>query len=144
MGKRRYAAAGGVVVHDGHMLLLERSERGEVRLPKGHIELGEAAAETAVRETAEETGFDDLDIVADLGTQVVEYDYKGDHYIRQETYYLLSLRSEREVPRSPKDEAQFIRIWVPLADAPEQLTYAAEQEVARRAVQAYERLRAGG
>ena len=140
MAKRRYAAAGGVVVHDGCMLLLERPERGEVRLPKGHIEPGEAAAETAVRETAEESGFDDLDIVADLGTQVVEYDYKGDHYIRQETYFLLRLCSDHEAPRSPKDEAQFIRIWVPLATAPEHLTYAAEQEVARRAIAVVERL----
>jgi 8-oxo-dGTP pyrophosphatase MutT (NUDIX family) len=143
MAKQRYAAAGGVVIQDGRMLLLERPERGEVRLPKGHIDPGEAAAETAVRETAEESGYDDLAIVADLGTQVVEFDYKGNHYIRQETYYLLRLRSDRTMVRSRKDEAQFFPLWVPLNEAPEQLTFAAEQEVARRAVRAYESLVGG-
>jgi 8-oxo-dGTP pyrophosphatase MutT (NUDIX family) len=140
MAKQRYAAAGGVVIREGRMLLLDRPDRGEVRLPKGHIDSGEAAAETAVRETAEESGYDDLAIVADLGTQVVEFDYKGDHYIRQETYYLLRLRSDRTAIRSRKDETQFFPVWVPLAEAPEQLTYAAEQEFARRAIRAYEGL----
>ena len=45
MPKKRYLAAGGVVIHDGRMLVLDRPSRGEVRLPKGHIEGGEDAAE---------------------------------------------------------------------------------------------------
>ena len=41
MAERRYAAAGGVVVDGDRMLVLERPERNEVRLPKGHVEPGE-------------------------------------------------------------------------------------------------------
>lgn len=38
-------------------IVLRRSKTGEIVLPKGHIELGETAAEAAIREVQEETGF---------------------------------------------------------------------------------------
>ena len=46
-----YVAAGGVIIHDGQMLLLDRPHRGEIRLPKGHVDPGESHDETALRET---------------------------------------------------------------------------------------------
>ena len=42
MAEKRYNAAGGVVIHEGRMLLLDRSTRNEMRLPKGHVEAGES------------------------------------------------------------------------------------------------------
>lgn len=137
MGEKRYAAAGGVVIDDGHMLVLDRPNRGEVRLPKGHIEDGEDAAETALRETTEESGYADVEIVADLGNQVVEFDFEGDHVVRTEHYFLLRLLSEAQVRRSKQDTAQFRPLWLPLDDVATHLTYQAEQEVARRAIAAY-------
>ena len=62
-----YVAAGGVIIRDGQMLLLDRPRRGEIRLPKGHVDPGETHDETALRESAEETGYADLEIVEDLG-----------------------------------------------------------------------------
>jgi len=62
-----YVAAGGVVIHEGQVLLLDRPGRGEVRLPKGHVEPGEEPAEAALREVREEAGYADLAILADLG-----------------------------------------------------------------------------
>ena len=56
----RYLAAGGVVVHDNQVLVLRRPHRAEVRLPKGHVEPGEDAAEAAIRETQEESGYQDV------------------------------------------------------------------------------------
>jgi 8-oxo-dGTP pyrophosphatase MutT (NUDIX family) len=136
----RYSAAGGVVVDDGRMLLLDRPLRGEVRLPKGHIEPDESPAVTALRETAEETGYPDLSIVAELGEQVVEFDFKGKHIVRQETYFLMRLVSHRLAPRPTADAEQFRVRWVSLAEAVAQLTYPAEQAMARRAISALERL----
>ncbi len=53
----RPAAACAVVLDDaGRVLLQRRRDNGEWALPGGAIELGETAAEAAVRETAEETG----------------------------------------------------------------------------------------
>jgi 8-oxo-dGTP pyrophosphatase MutT (NUDIX family) len=133
-----YVAAGGVIINDGQMLLLDRPTRGETRLPKGHVDPGESHDETALRETIEETGYDDVEIVADLGERLIEFDNKGRHYRRAEHYYLMRLLSDRQVPRTPKDEEQFRPYWVAMTDAVEQLTYLAEQEVAQRAITAYQ------
>ena len=132
-----YIAAGGIIIHHAHMLLLDRPARGEVRLPKGHVDPGEAVHDTALRETAEETGYPHLDIVADLGSQVVEFDYQQRHYRRTEHYYLLRLRSEEVAPRPPADEQQFRPMWVPMHEAVARLTFPTEQDVARRAITAY-------
>lgn len=137
MKSRSYSAAGGVVIDHGRMLLLDRPSRGEIRLPKGHIEPGEAPVETALREVGEEAGLRDLAVVADLGRQTVEFDYDGAHIRRTEFYYLMRIHSEAGYPRSPKDAADFQPMWVPVAEAVDLLTYAAEQEVARRAIAAY-------
>ena len=66
----RYTAAGGVVVCDGRVLVLRRSSRGEVRLPKGHVEPGEVPQETALRETGEESGYAGLRAEGDRGEQL--------------------------------------------------------------------------
>jgi 8-oxo-dGTP pyrophosphatase MutT (NUDIX family) len=132
-----YVAAGGVVIHDGQMLLIDRPSRGEVRLPKGHVDPGESHRETAIRETIEETGFSDLAIVADLGQQIVEFDYQARHYRRTEHYYLLRKLGDGQTPRPPQDSVDFHPQWVPMHLAPDLLTYPAEQEVARRAIAAY-------
>jgi 8-oxo-dGTP pyrophosphatase MutT (NUDIX family) len=138
MQTQEYVAAGGVIIHEGQMLLLDRPMRGEVRLPKGHVDPGEHDDETALRETAEEAGYVDLEIVADLGSRVVEFDNEGRHYKRTEHYFLLRKLSDFQVERPPKDEMQFHPIWVPMAEAVKQLTFLAEQEVALRAIYAYE------
>ncbi len=133
-----YIAAGGVIIHDDKMLILDRPSRGEVRLPKGHVDPGESHEETAVRETIEETGYFELEIVADLGQHLVEFDNKDRHYRRTEHYYLLRKLGDGQEPRSPKDEEQFHVLWVPLLEAVELLTYPTEQEVALRAIAAYQ------
>jgi 8-oxo-dGTP pyrophosphatase MutT (NUDIX family) len=130
----RYNSAGGVVIRAGRMLLLDRPSRGEVRLPKGHIEPGEAPELAALREVAEETGYAELEIVADLGQDVVEFDYAGEHVVRDERYFLMRLAGDGRRPRSAKDAAQFAVLWAPLDEAADRLTYAAEQAVARRAI----------
>lgn len=130
----RYTAAGGVVIDKGKMLLLDRPSRQEIRLPKGHIEEGETPAVAALRETAEESGYADLAVVAALPTQVVEFDHAGKHIIRTEHYFLMRKISDQQRKRTPEDEAQFRVVWVALADAENLLTYAAEKAIARQAI----------
>ena len=132
----RYSAAGGVVIHAGQMLLLDRPGRQEVRLPKGHIEPGETPEVTALREVAEESGYNDLKIVTSLGSQVVEFDHQGRHVIRTEYYFLMNLVSDQQAARDEHDTAQFHVRWTPLAQAVEELTFAPEQAIARQAIEA--------
>ena len=132
-----YESAGGVVVSaSGEVMVLVRASRSgphgrpEVRLPKGHIEPGEAPREAALREVHEESGLVDVKILTDLGRQQVEFRWRGTHYSRNESYYLMTIppSSEHEEP-----EAQFERRWLGWADALAHLTFEAEKEWVRRA-----------
>ena len=133
----RYSSAGGIVIDRGLMLLLDRPDRQEIRLPKGHIEPEEEPAAAALRETREESGYAELAVICDLGSLVVEFDHGGHHYVRTERYFLMTLESQRQIERSPTDAAQFQVLWIPLDQAPGRLTFAAEQDAARRAIAAY-------
>jgi 8-oxo-dGTP pyrophosphatase MutT (NUDIX family) len=128
----RYTAAGGIVADGDRVLVLLRPSRDEVRLPKGHIEADETPQEAALREVAEESGYTDLEIVADLGMQTIEFDYLGDHVIRDELYYLMHLVSPRQVTRKAK-EHQFVPDWLGWDEALSKLSYENEQEWVRRA-----------
>ncbi|MBN1642250.1 MAG: NUDIX domain-containing protein [Anaerolineae bacterium] len=133
----RYQAAGGVVVDGERVLVLLRPSRDEVRLPKGHIEAGEAPLQTALREVVEESGYADLELAADLGMQVVEFDFRDAHIVRDERYFALRLVGPRQVARAPK-ELQFEPVWMSWQDAAQALTYAAEREWLERARAALE------
>jgi len=140
----QYHAAGGVIIHDGKMLLLDRPALDEVRLPKGHVEPGEPLREAALREVREETGYADLDILADLGTVTNHFVVpgRGRDVVRDETYFLMRLRSDERFHRDDHDAGQFHVMWVPLSEAPARLTFESEKEFARRAIRVLKESRA--
>ena len=129
-----YQAAGSVVVHEGKVLVLERPGRGEVRLPKGHVEPGEDAGETARRETGEESGYVSLEIVADLGTQRHSFfnAYKNALVTRDNHFYLMQLTDAARQP----GELQFTPAWLTPEEAEAKLTFEEEREFMRRAIRA--------
>ena len=127
-----YVAAGGVVVHEDRVLALCRSDRSEVRLPKGHVEMGEEVEVAALRETREESGYAGLVLKADLGTQVVEFDRDGRHVVRTERYFLMALVEQAFEP-APRGEPQFEPAWLTWDEALAALTFEAEREWVRRA-----------
>lgn len=141
---RQYTSAGGVVVSSSgeRVLVLLRPKRlgpsalPEVRLPKGHIEPGESPSQAAIREVREEAGLDGLTVLASLGQQTVEFDWKGYHYIRDESYFLLGVSPDTQAGET---EAQFERLWLPWDEALAQLTFEAEKEWVRRAQEAWPR-----
>ncbi|MCP4543388.1 MAG: HAD-IA family hydrolase [Chloroflexi bacterium] len=132
VGINRYTAAGGVVVHDGRVLVLRRSGRGEVRLPKGHVDPGKDVQTTALRETHEESGYANLAIQADLGAQMTEFDHAGQHVIRTERYFLMALTGDADSAPSGGEE-QFEPDWLTWDEALAALTFEVEREWVRRA-----------
>ena len=134
-----YQAAGGVVMYQGKVLLLDRPSRDEVRLPKGHIEEGETPSQAALREVSEEAGYAHLEIVASLGTQQVQFGDSQRQITRDEHYFLMRLCDEAQVERD-EQELQFIPLWAAPAEALERLTFEAEREFVRRALR-YSRCR---
>ena len=148
MQLREYTAAGGVVIDGyGRVLLIERwVERNgeivhEVRLPKGHVDPGETDEQAARRETCEESGYCSVEVLADLGTTVTEFDKRlvddeQEHVRRTEHYFLMRLTDEhRSEPNfQSADEARFQPKWAAnLQEAERLLTYASEKAFARRA-----------
>ncbi len=133
-----YQAAGGLVINDGKFLLLERPERGEIRLPKGHVEPGEDPRETARRETAEESGYSGLEIIADLGMQRHSFfnPFKQVFITRDNHFYLMRLTETTHQP----GEEQFIPLWLTPAEAEAALTFEEEREFVRRAIKALRHL----
>lgn len=134
----RYTAAGGVVVRDELVLVLRWPSRGEVRLPKGHVEADETVREAALRETAEESGYLDLDIVADLGRQRVVFNDEARRVDRTERYFLMRIEGDPDRPRG-SGEAKFVPVWLPWDEALDRLTFEAEREWVRRARQSVDR-----
>jgi 8-oxo-dGTP pyrophosphatase MutT (NUDIX family) len=145
MKKRAYRAAGGVVVDDaGRVLVIERDVvrdgdcRHEVRLPKGHVEAGEADAEAAQREVCEETGYCATEIVADLGEATTEFALDGTLVLRLEHYFLMRLLDpspgRKLFDSGNPEEARFRNRWAAgFAEAEAGLTFDSERAFVARA-----------
>ncbi len=132
-----YASAGGVVADGERVLVIVRSGRmrpdgrPEVRLPKGHVEPGESREQAARREVGEEAGLLQATIVADLGQQTVEFNWRERHVIRDESFFLMA-PSPGAPPGQP--EGQFTPVWLAWEEALAQLSFEAEREWVRRAL----------
>jgi len=131
MGIKRYEAAGGVVASDDEVLVLFRPSRDEIRLPKGHIDPGESAEQAALREVAEESGYERLEVLADLGEQTVRFPalYGGLTIVRIERYFLMRALDGR----TGYGEWEFQPTWMSWDDAEHHLSYEPEREWVRRA-----------
>lgn len=125
--------AGGIVIDAEGRVALRRARDGSWVLPKGHIEAGEAAFATAIREVAEETG---------LATSVLDWvgetTFTQANRARHVVYFLL--RVERRLSAFPRHEG-VDTFLAPLDEAVERLTFAADRDLARHAGERYAALR---
>ncbi|MGC9336107.1 MAG: NUDIX domain-containing protein, partial [Anaerolineae bacterium] len=110
--------------------------RAELRLPKGHVELGENPLQAALREVREEAGLSEMRVLQALGQQTVEFDWRGAHHVRQEHYFLMCAHGKVDEEGSEK---QFEPLWLTWDEALREVTFEAEREWIRRARAAWER-----
>jgi 8-oxo-dGTP pyrophosphatase MutT (NUDIX family) len=108
---------------------------GTWALPKGLIDPGERAEETAIREVREETGARGVSL-GKLGD--VRYVYTrpgGIRVFKVVSFYLLRYVGGRlgDVPEEHRHEVAAAR-WLPLEDAPNLLAYRGERELAEKAL----------
>jgi 8-oxo-dGTP pyrophosphatase MutT (NUDIX family) len=117
--------------------------RGRIRwsLPKGHIEVGERAEETAVREIEEETGIR-ADVLAALGS--IEYWFRAEAHMVHKTvhHYLLSFR-DGELTAAMDHEITDVA-WVRFDELPSKLAHGDERRLAKRAADFITKLRNEG
>ena len=129
---RREFSAGGVVLREsgeGPEIALVSPRQGIYSLPKGHPDPGETMEEAATREVREETG-----LVADplerLGDVKYWYRLGGERVLKTVTFFLFRYRSGSVADHD--DEVVWAG-WVPLEEAPEQLSYDGERAMVVKA-----------
>jgi 8-oxo-(d)GTP phosphatase len=119
-------AAGGAVLRTGagrqvEVLLVHRPGYRDWTLPKGKVERGEADEECALREVAEETGFECL-LGPELGASRYRDRRGRDKGVR---YWAMTVRDGAFQPNAEVDEAR----WVPLPAAGRQLSYPGDRAI---------------
>jgi 8-oxo-(d)GTP phosphatase len=119
-------AAGGAVLRTGpggqvEVLLVHRPGQRDWTLPKGKVERGEADEECALREVAEETGFECL-LGPELGASRYRDGRGRDKGVR---YWAMTVRDGAFQPNAEVDEAR----WVPLPAAGRQLSYPGDRAI---------------
>jgi 8-oxo-dGTP pyrophosphatase MutT (NUDIX family) len=132
----REFSAGGICVRRmrgrDYMAAVRVKGGAVLALPKGHIEEGESGAEAAAREVREEAGVDG-ELVEKLGDVRYWYRRDGERVMKNVVFFLFRYRSgsvrdhDHEV-----DSAE----WVALEDAPRQLAYRGERDMAEAALSA--------
>lgn len=127
----RQHSAGGLVVRNGHVLLIATAGGRRWQLPKGHVEPGESIAQAAVREVREETGVSGR-IVAELpGIDYFFVEKDGRRVRKHVDYFLLDYTGGDEEDFDPV-EVDGAR-WFPWEEALGRLSHANERRVAERA-----------
>jgi 8-oxo-dGTP pyrophosphatase MutT (NUDIX family) len=137
---KREFSAGGVLVRSmqGRPWLAAVRPGGKPEgvwaLPKGLIDPGEGAQETALREVAEETGLEG-EPVAKLGDVRYVYTWDGERIFKVVSFFLVRYRRGRidDVPPAHRHEVEEAR-WLPLEEAPRLLAYKGEKEMAEKAL----------
>ena len=126
----------------GRPMLAAIRPRGRERiwaLPKGHIDEGESAADTAMREVREETGVEGR-LVEKLGD--IRYVYtaswegaSGERIFKVVSFFLLRAGRGRidEIDETMRIEVAEAR-WLPLDEAPRLLSYSGERKMAAKAL----------
>jgi 8-oxo-dGTP pyrophosphatase MutT (NUDIX family) len=121
-------AAGGVVIHDGQVVLVHRPHHDDWSLPKGKLEAGETWLEAAVREVEEECG-----LRCRLGGELPATEYSVADRSKRVRWWLI--RVESDLGFAPSDEVDELR-WVAFDEAVTLLTYDSDRDVLRAAVSA--------
>lgn len=130
-------SAGGVVLRriEGvlHVLLI-RDPYDNWGLPKGHLERGEGPRDAAVREVHEETGLVGVRIGMELGAIDWYFRHGGRLIHKYCTFFLMS--SPRGDAEPAVQEGISSCEWIPLADAPDRISYDNAREMVVRAIEA--------
>jgi 8-oxo-dGTP pyrophosphatase MutT (NUDIX family) len=109
-------------------------------LPKGHIELGETAEQTAIREVAEETGIQGS-VLAALGR--IDYWFVTDgRRVHKTVHHYLMRCSGGELSDEDVEVAEVA--WVPISELPSRLAYADERRLAEVADELIDKLQTDG
>src|ERR1700733_12378625 len=125
-------SAGGAVVHESDVIVIvpvkrDANRRRVLALPKGHLDQGETDEAAAIRGGAVEQA----ELIDKLGDVEYTYERRGRRRNKRVAFYLFQYRSGSLEDHDHEIE---VALWMPLEKAAEELTYAGEREILRRAM----------
>jgi 8-oxo-dGTP pyrophosphatase MutT (NUDIX family) len=126
-------SAGGVVLRwldDEPNVLLIRDPYENWGLPKGHLEEGEDARQAAVREVAEETGLDHLEVGPEVETIEWFFRRRGVLIHKFCTFFLMRSTAGDAIPEVGEGITECA--WLPFSAALERITYENARGTLRR------------
>lgn len=116
---RREISAGGIIyrVRNGEReFFFIRDPYGKWTFPKGHQELGETMAETAIREIQEETGLTNLKYIAPLGR--TSFRFRREKSVIEKTVFLFLFEAAPDAKEDlPGTEGILKAAWFPARKA---------------------------
>lgn len=122
----RELTAGGIVFRRSKKgdveILLIQDPKGRWSIPKGHIEEGETAQETALREIGEEAGLTDTKAICWLGKTHFRYRRVSTLVLMTTQVYLVRCLPTRATKMKKEDFYKSIK-WFKFADALEAIEY---------------------
>lgn len=136
----REPTSGGIVFRhakNGDLeILLIQDAKDRWTIPKGHIEEGETAAETARREIGEEAGLKDVDMLGWLGK--IHFRYRRLERLVLMTTQIYLVRARGDTNAIQKEEWMNGIKWFKFADALDVIEY---EDIAKLMLKASKRIR---
>lgn len=121
----REPTAGGIIFRrgkkDGVEILLIQDAKDRWTIPKGHIEKGETARETAEREIREETGLQKMNVMNWLGK--IHFRYRRQQSLVLMTTQIYLVKAEGETDKLKKEEWMNGIGWFPSSEALDMIEY---------------------
>lgn len=114
-------------------LLLKSKQHGHWMFPKGRREPGEEDRETAHRELLEETGIDDVCLIADAVFVEKWFYTEAGEDIAKDVKYFLGIVTNETVTPQPEEVAEYR--WVTLAEAKKLLTHPSKAGILKQALE---------
>ncbi|HEX4952261.1 MAG TPA: NUDIX hydrolase [Thermoanaerobaculia bacterium] len=129
-------SAGGVVTHQGRVLLIATQGGRRWQLPKGHLEPGETPEQTAEREVREETG-----VTGRVVSRLPDVEYwffeRGAQRVHKRVYFFLMSYVGGD-PSGYDPQEVSAAAWLGWEEALTRLSFANEREVVAAARKAIE------
>lgn len=121
----REATAGGIVFRRNNKgdleVVLIQDPKDRWTIPKGHIEEGETAQETAVREIGEEAGLTDLEVICWLGK--IHFRYRRISTLVLMTTQIYLVKAKGDTDSIKKEEYMNSIKWFGVHEALEKIEY---------------------